>query len=228
MVNLFVRTIVLYALVITALRLMGKRQIGELQPSELVVAIMISDLATVPMSEVGVPLLYGIIPIFTLVVCEITISYVCLRSEGARTLLSGRPQILMHRGKLCFREMKRCRVNIDDLIEELRKAGFYSLSEVETVILETGGSITVIPSPEAMPPTLGDLNIKKPVTELPYIYITDGRIRKNELERGGRSIGWLKGELKKHGVSGIGEVFIMSEDSNGKIYVRKRKDKYAG
>lgn len=228
MINLFVRTLVLYALVITALRLMGKRQIGELQPSELVVAIMISDLATVPMSEVGVPLLYGIIPIFTLVVSEITISYVCLRSEKARTLLSGRPQILMHRGKLCFREMKRCRVNIDDLIEELRKAGYFSFSEVETVILETGGSITVIPSSGAMQPTLEDLNIKKPVTELPYIYITDGKVRKNELERSGKSMKWLEKELKNHGVADIKEVFIMSEDSNGRIYIRKRKDKYEG
>ena len=225
MLILFIRTIILYTLVVTALRLMGKRQIGELQPSELVVAIMISDLATVPMSEVGVPLLYGIIPIFTLVISEIMISYISLRSEKVRILLSGRPQILVRNGKLCFKEMKKCRVNIDDLIEELRKAGYYSLSEVETVILETGGSITVIPAPGAMQATLDDLNIKKEATKLPFIYIADGKIRTNELERSGKSQKWLGSMLKKSGISSADEVFIMMEDSNQKIYLQKRKDK---
>ncbi len=225
MLILFIRTIILYTLVVTALRLMGKRQIGELQPSELVVAIMISDLATVPMSEVGVPLLYGIIPIFTLVISEIMISYISLRSEKVRILLSGRPQILVRNGKLCFKEMKKCRVNIDDLIEELRKAGYYSLSEVETVILETGGSITVIPTPGAMQATLDDLNIKKEATKLPFIYIADGKIRTNELERSGKSQKWLGSMLKKSGISSADEVFIMMEDSNQKIYLQKRKDK---
>ncbi len=225
MLILFIRTIILYTLVVTALRLMGKRQIGELQPSELVVAIMISDLATVPMSEVGVPLLYGIIPIFTLVISEIMISYISLRSEKVRVLLSGRPQILVRNGKLCFKEMEKCRVNIDDLIEELRKAGYYSLSEVETVILETGGSITVIPAPGAMQPTLDDLNIKKEATKLPFIYIADGKIRTNELERSGKSRKWLGSMLKKSGISSADEVFIMMEDSNQKIYLQKRKAK---
>lgn len=225
MLILFIRTVILYTLVVTALRLMGKRQIGELQPSELVVAIMISDLATVPMSEVGVPLLYGIIPIFTLVISEIMISYISLRSEKVRILLSGRPQILVRNGKLCFKEMKKCRVNIDDLIEELRKAGYYSLSEVETVILETGGSITVIPAPGAMQATLDDLNIKKEATKLPFIYIADGKIRTNELERSGKSQKWLGSMLKKSGISSADEVFIMMEDSNQKIYLQKRKDK---
>ena len=154
MTILFIRTIVLYGLVIVALRLMGKRQIGELQPSELVVAIMISDLACVPMSEASVPLLYGIVPIFTMVISEILLSYACLKSQKLRLLLSGRPQILVRNGKLCFKEMTKSRVNTDDLLEELRKNGYYSLNDVDTVILETGGSITVIPSSSAMPPTL--------------------------------------------------------------------------
>lgn len=224
MTILFLRTIILYTLVIVALRLMGKRQIGELQPSELVVAIMISDLACVPMSEVSVPLLYGIIPIFTLVISEILLSFISLKCEKFRIILSGRPQILVRNGKLCFKEMKRARVNIDDLLEELRKSGCYSLSDAQTVILETGGSITVIPKDTAMPPTLGDLNIKCRQPVIPYVYISDGKMRLSELKRAGKGLSWLEGELKKRGIENMSEVFIMIEDSNGNLFVQKRKD----
>jgi len=136
MTILFFRTIIVYALVIFSLRLMGKRQIGELQPSELVVAIMISDLATMPMSDVSIPLLYGIVPIFTLVICEMILSFVSLKSEWVRVFLSGKPQLLVKNGKLQREEMLHARVNTDDLMEELRKAGYFSLSDIDTVILE--------------------------------------------------------------------------------------------
>ena len=123
MAILFLRTIIVYAFVVFSLRLMGKRQIGQLQPSELVVAIMISDLATMPMSDVSVPLLYGIVPILTLVICEMLLSFLSLKNEKIRVFLSGRPQELVKNGKLCVDEMLSSRINIDDLMEELRKAG---------------------------------------------------------------------------------------------------------
>ena len=224
MTILFIRTIVLYGLVIVALRLMGKRQIGELQPSELVVAIMISDLACVPMSEASVPLLYGIVPIFTMVISEILLSYACLKSQKLRLLLSGRPQILVRNGKLCFKEMTKSRVNTDDLLEELRKNGYYSLNDVDTVILETGGSITVIPSSGAMPPTLKDLKIEAPQTVIPYVYVADGKVRKSELKRGGRDEAWLSAILKKKKIKDIRSVFIMMEDSEKNLFVQERKN----
>jgi len=220
---LLVRTFIVYILVITSLRLMGKRQIGELQPSELVVAIMISDLACVPMSQLSTPLLYGIIPIFTLVISEIFLSYISLKSEKIRIMLNGRPQILMKDGKLCREEMKKARVNIDDLLEELRKCGYYSFEDVDTVVLETGGSISVIPSAKAEPPTLGDLNIEKNQVVIPYIYITDGRLRLREIERGNRNIKWIKKELRKKGIAGTDNVFIMLEDSEGNVFVQERE-----
>lgn len=224
MTILFIRTFVVYILVVASLRLMGKRQIGELQPSELVVAIMISDLACVPMSEVSIPLLYGIVPIFTLVISEIFLSFLSLKSEKIRVLLSGRPQILVKDGAPCFDEMKKSRVNIDDLLEELRKAGYYSFEDVDTVILETGGNITVIPSAKAEPPTLGDLKIKKKQTVIPYVYISDGKIRYKEVMRGKRSVEWVEKELKKKNIHGLEKVFIMIEDSEGNVFVQERKD----
>lgn len=223
MTILFIRTFFIYILVVISLRLMGKRQIGEMQPSELVVAIMISDLACVPMSELSIPLLYGIVPIFALVISEIFLSFLSLKSEKLRVMLNGRPQILMKNGRPCSDEMKKARVNIDDLLEELRKTGYYSFDDVDTVVLETGGSISVIPSAKAEPPTLGDLNIKKKQTVIPYVYITDGRIREKELERGGRDVGWIEKELKKKNVKNIKNIFIMLEDSEGNVFVQERE-----
>jgi len=219
---LFIRTFVVYILVIISLRLMGKRQIGELQPSELVVAIMISDLACVPMSELSIPLLYGIIPIFTLVISEIFLSYFSLKSEKIRVMINGRPQVLMKNGKPCYEELKKARVNIDDLLEELRKNGYFSFEDVDTVVLETGGSISVIPSAKAEQPTVKDLNIKKKQTVIPYVYITDGRVREREIARGKRNLKWIKQQLNKKGITDINDVFILLEDSEGNVFIQKR------
>lgn len=224
MTILFIRTIIVYSLVIFSLRLMGKRQIGELQPSELVVAIMISDLATNPMSDMSIPLLYGIVPIFTLVVCEVLLSFLSLKNEWIRVFLSGKPQLLMKKGKLQRKEMLNSRVNTDDLMEELRKAGYFSLSDVDTVILETGGSISVIPTKESSPPTNKDLNIEVSQQQIPYIYVSDGKIRKSELYRSGKNEQWIKNELKRRNISSIENVFILSEDGEKNIFVQQIGD----
>lgn len=224
MIILFLRTIIVYSLVILSLRLMGKRQIGELQPSELVVAIMISDIATMPMADVSIPLLYGIVPIFTLVICEVLLSFVSLKNEWIRVFLSGKPQLLVKKGKLQRKEMLHSRVNTDDLMEELRKAGYFSLSDVDTVILETGGTLSVIPTKEATPPTNKDLDIKIAQPEIPYIYVSDGKIRKSELVRSGKNEIWLKKILEDRKISKIESVFILSEDGEGNIFVQKKDD----
>ncbi len=223
MTILFIRTIIVYSLVIFSLRLMGKRQIGELQPSELVVAIMISDLATMPMSDVSIPLLYGIVPIFTLVICEIFLSFISLKNEWIRVFLSGKPQLLMKNGKLQRKEMLHARVNTDDLMEELRKAGYFSLNDVNTVILETGGTISVIPTKDASMPTNKDLNIDSQQQEIPYIFVADGKVRKSELCRSNKNEKWIMAQLKKNNISKIEDVFILSEDGEGNIYIQEKE-----
>ena len=225
MTILFIRTIIIYALVIFALRIMGKRQIGELQPSELVVAIMISDLATMPMSDVSIPLVYGIVPIFTLVICEILISFLSLKSERIRVFLSGSPQILMRNGKIQKKELLHSRVNIDDLMEELRKAGYFSLSDVDTVVLETGGNITVVPTKEAAMPSNKDLGIETFQQNISYILVADGKIRYSELKHSGRDENWIKSTIKKQGISKLEDVFILSEDGGKNVYIQRKDDK---
>ncbi len=173
MIISFARTIILYFTVILAMRIMGKRQIGELQPFELVVTLMLSDLAAVPMQDTGIPLLSGLIPICALVILEIVLSFVSLKSGYARAFLLGRPAIIIRGGVLDEREMRRLRVNIDDVEDELRKKDIQSVSEVEIAIVETDGSISAFPKSEG--------------GSLPYTLISDGRVLSENLKKCGLS-----------------------------------------
>lgn len=158
----FIRTMILYVLVIFGLRVMGKRQIGEMQPSELVVAIMISDLATIPMQELGIPLLSGIIPIFTLVILEITLSQISLKNKHIRKFVSGKPNVVVYEGKILKDEMKNIRFNNDDLLEQLRIQGYQRLEDIQYAILETNGQLSVFPKKDKATCTVEDVkNIVK-------------------------------------------------------------------
>lgn len=144
--------------------MMGKRQVGEMQPSELVVAIMISDLASIPMQDVGIPLLSGVIPIFTLIVIEIALSQTSLKSRKFRKLLTGKPSVIIHNGKILRDEMEKLRFNHDDLKEQLRIQGYVGIKDINFAILETNGQLSIIPKPQKQQVSVEDLkknNTKK-------------------------------------------------------------------
>lgn len=153
----FLRTVILYLLVVMGLRIMGKRQIGEMQPSELVVAIMISDLATIPMQETGIPIFSGIIPIFTLIVMEILLSQLSLKNKGFRRLMTGKPNVIIHNGKILEEEMKKIRFNMDDLNEQLRIQGYSGIKDINFAILETNGQLSIIPKAKKNQATVEDV-----------------------------------------------------------------------
>lgn len=159
----FLRTIILYLLVVLGLRMMGKRQVGEMQPSELVVAIMISDLASIPMQDVGIPLLSGVIPIFTLIIVEIALSQISLKNRKFRTFLTGKPSVIIHNGKILRDEMKKLRFNHDDLTEQLRIQGYVSIKDINFAILETNGQLSIIPKPQKQQASVED--VKKAVNK---------------------------------------------------------------
>jgi len=205
---IFVRTLILYILIIIVLRLMGKRQIGQLQPSELVVALIIADLAAVPMSEVGIPLINGIIPIITLFIMEELLSYLSLKSERARGLISGKPSILIERGIIMEKELQQLRYNLNDLLEQLRLKNFSNVEDVNYAILETSGQLSVIPKEEKNPVTLKDMNIKTQIQHLPVTVIIDGRIISDNLYKIGLSNNWLANELKKYKIKSARDVFF--------------------
>lgn len=154
----FLRTIILYLLVVLGLRMMGKRQVGEMQPSELVVAIMISDLASIPMQDVGIPLLSGVIPIFTLIIVEIALSQISLKNRKFRKLLTGKPSVIIHNGKILRDEMKKLRFNHDDLTEQLRIQGYVSIEDINFAILETNGQLSIIPRPKKQQASAEDVD----------------------------------------------------------------------
>lgn len=154
----FLRTIILYLIVITVVRLMGKRQVGELEPTELVVTIMISELASIPMQETGIPLSAGLIPIVTIFMLEVLFSYIQMKNKKIRRFVSGKPSVLVHEGKIILDEMRRIRFNRDDLMEELRLAGCANIGDVQYAILETNGQLSVILKKDKQPITQKDLN----------------------------------------------------------------------
>ncbi|MBR2741970.1 MAG: DUF421 domain-containing protein [Clostridia bacterium] len=223
MVISLVRTVILYILIIAALRLTGKRQLGELQPSELVLSIMISDLACVPMANTGIPLLGGIIPMVAIVSMEIILSFIILKSNKARRFITGQPSIIISKGVVNQREMARLRINIDDLMEELRQKNIVSIEEVNYAILETTGKLSVFPRNDLYTVQRSDLNIGvEKYTSMPSPIIADGELDRHNLKKLGFNEAWLKRTLKNNGIASLGGVLYMTADENGKVFIIKR------
>lgn len=214
------RTLVLYFIVVTSMRIMGKRQIGEMQPSELVIAIMISDLASVPMQSVDIPLIAGVVPVLTLIVTEIIMSYAGLKSRFLRRIITGEPSIIIYDGHVNEKELRRLRFNLNDLLEQLRINNTPNIADVEVAMLETNGQLSIIPKKDARTVTVRDLKIKDAKKEqLPCMLISDGTLIKTELKRSGKSEEWLYGELKKKKTK-IKDVFIASYDKSDGLFIQ--------
>lgn len=208
MIIIFVRTLILYTLIIVVLRLMGKRQIGQLQPSELVVSLIIADLAAVPMAEIGIPLINGIIPIVTLFIMEELLSYLSLKSERLKGLISGKPSILIERGVIMEKELEHLRYNLNDLLEQLRLKNFSNIEDINYAILETSGQLSVIPKEDKKAVTLKDMNIKTQTQYMPVTVIIDGHIKSDNLHKIGLSNSWMANELKKNKIKSAKDVFF--------------------
>ena len=204
------RTIILYLLVVFILRVMGKRQIGELSPSDLVITILISELATIPMQDDTIPLLHGIAPILTLLAIELLVSTLTLKSRFSRKVIVGSASVLIENGEINQNEMRRLRLNLDELLEELRLKGHSNIANVEVAILESNGKLSVFPS---SPPE---------EKNLPVTLISDGKLITPALKRAKKEVSWIKNELKKHGVSRIRDVFLFQLDGNKKIILIPR------
>lgn len=226
MLVLVVRTLILYGMVIIAMRIMGKRQLGELQPSELVVAIMISDLASVPMQAIDIPLLSGIIPVLTLIVAEVMMSYLSLKSKNVRKFLSGEPSIVIYDGHINEKELARLRFNINDLLEELRLNSCHDVSDVEVAVVETSGKLSVIPKDKARTATVEDLKLDNVRHDgLPCTIVSDGTLNEHELKRAQKDYKWLEKQIKKRGISDIKDIFIASLDAEDELFIQLKGEK---
>lgn len=228
MFNIFFRTTILYVIVVITMRLMGKRQIGELQPYEFVITIMISDLASIPMQDARLPLLLGIVPIITLLLLKGLLSQIQLKCQFARRLIEGEPAILIYKSKIMYSALKSQQINIDELMEEIRLLGYFDLEEIQYAILETNGHISILPNTVSgtsnsqtsqaqnqYKDDKGNNKSNQTSPKLPKILISDGKINRNPLTKVNKDDEWIKKELKKYGLHDIKKILIALYDTEG-------------
>lgn len=243
-----IRTVILYSLVILVMRLMGKRQIGELQPYEFVITIMISDLAALPMQDTRLPLILGIIPIVTLLFIKTILTQLQLKSQTARKILEGEPCIIVRKGKINYDALKKQQINLDEVMEELRLAGYFDLNDIEYAILENNGQLSFLSArssnqssggsgsssdssnqsssqsgsanSSSSSSTSSNVSTQQP-PKLPVIYVLDGHINNNSLTTSGQNAAWIQHELDKHHAGPIKNILIAMTDTNGKFIYQK-------
>lgn len=217
----FLRTIIVYASLLFAMRAMGKRQLGELELSELVIAVLISDIAAHPLQDIGIPIMNGLLPVITLFCCELVISGIIVKSSRAKEFLCGKPSFLIVKGVICQEEMEKCRFTLDELAEELRSQGVLDISQVEYAILETDGQLNLILFPSERPVTVGQMQMSAEDPGYPIILITNGRVRSENLKIAGKDEKWLQKQLQAHHVSSPKQVYFMSVNNSDEIYFAK-------
>lgn len=218
----FLRAIFLYIVVLIVMRLMGKREIGQMQPFELAISIMIADLAATPMAETGIPISNGIVPILGLLVMHLVISTLNIKSTKAREIICGKPTILIYRGKIDEKALKKERFTINELEERLRGNNVYNLGDVEYAILETSGQVTVIQKPEKRNTIPEDFNITPEYEGIPYDLVVDGKIMEKNLQAIGKNYQWLKKQVEKFNMKPE-EALIVTYDAKGQIFCQKKE-----
>ena len=220
----FFRAIVLYVIVLIVMRLMGKREIGQLQPFELAISIMIADLASTPMTEIGIPLTNGIVPILGLLVMHLIISTLNIKSIKMREIICGKPRILIYRGKIDENALRKERLTINELQEKLRSKDIVSLGEVEFAILETSGEVTVIKKPEKRGTIPEDFGIQPQYEGIPYDLVIDGKVMYKNLKAIGKNYEWLKKELKIFKLKPE-EVLVATLDGKAQLFCQAKGEK---
>lgn len=219
------RCVVLYCAVILAVRVMGKRQIGELQPSELVITIMISELAALPLQDMNFPLIWGLVPMFFLVALELLLSFITLKSIRLRAFFYGQPILLIYHGKINREELLKTRVSVEDIMEAMRGSGILSIEDVHTAVLETNGTISVVPKPELAPPTAKDLKVKVEKSGgVPLIIVMDGEPVRKNMQLKKMDFDTLDHIMKGYSVT-LQDIFMLTIDDNKKTYLVKRERK---
>ena len=216
MILSYLRTIILYLVLIAGMRLLGKRQIGQLEPSEFVLAMLIADLASIPMQDSGIPLLSGLVPIVTILSLELALSGLTMSSVKFRRILCGKPVILIENGRLDQDNLRKARITLDELTAKLRLKDVLDLTTVQYAILETDGSLSVFPFPKYMPPSAKDAGIPAGKQYLPVTIIEDGFFSGENLRRSGKNEGWLRSVLAEHRTTAE-ETFLLTVDGAGKV-----------
>lgn len=217
-----IRTLILYVLILIMVRLMGKRQISDLQTSELVVTLLISNIAVIPMQDTSLPLLSGVVPILLLVGSEILISFLMLKNYRFRQLICGKPQIVISNGVIDQKKMRELRISTEDLGEQLRQEGVFAISDVKYAIIETNGKLSVMKKALKDSVTAEQMNISNPTADFEVVIISDGEIAKSSMEFYGLDKEWVKKTLRKNQTE-LKDVFIMTVTADHKYNIIKKE-----
>lgn len=219
----YIRTILLYLILVLVVRVMGKRQIGEMEPAEFVVTMLLANLAAIPMQDVGIPLLSGLVPILTVLGVELILAVLSMRFLSFRRLLCGKPVVLIENGKILQDNLSRTRLTLDELTEHLREKGVLDLSIVKYAILETNGQLSVFPYAKYAPASAKDAGIKAKEEYLPYTIVSDGRLLTDNLTLSRRNEAWLQQELKERNQTLEGTL-LLTVDETGKVYYAPKEE----
>lgn len=234
MFTLLIRSVVVYILVLFVFRLMGKRQIGQMQPFEFVLTLILADLATIPMAENAVPVLHGIVPLLTLVVLHFFLTLITRNSDFLNRIISGKPVIVINPDGIDYNALKELNISLDDLFEAIRSCNFFSIDEVQYAIVETNGTVSVLPKKANSPLTIEDigrttisknLKINKKETTIPVTLISEGTILKNNFKIANLDENFLKYILNKTKTKNIKDILLLTIDGNGKIFFQLKKGK---
>lgn len=227
MAIMLIRSVVIYLCVLVVIRLMGKRQVGEMQPFEFVITLIIADLACIPMAELSVPLVHGIVPILSLLILHFVICFFARKFMFARYLLTGRPAIVVSPKGINYKELKALNMTLDDLMELVRGASVFNLSEIAYAIIETNGNLCVIKKSECEPPTREDFKVKVSQNGLPVNIIMDGKLMKENVAMAQIDDKFIKTCLDKAKIKNQKDVLILTLDNNGEVYIQgKNTEKY--
>ena len=216
MILSYLRTVILYLVLIAGMRILGKRQIGQLEPSEFVVAMLIADLAAIPMQSGSIPLIAGLVPIVTILALELVLSGITMGSVRFRRLLCGKPVILMENGRLIQENLRMTRITLDELTAKLRQKDILDLGTVQYAILETDGNLSVFPYPKDAPATAKAAGIHPGKQYLPVTIIEDGFFSRENLNKAGRDRAWLDRVLREHGTT-VSDTFLLTVDGGGYV-----------
>lgn len=219
MIIILIRTIILYLVVLFVIRVMGKGELSSLDPFQLVILFMIAELAAIPIESTDVAVLSGVTAILTLLFLEVVISFASIKSQKINDFINGKPSILIKKGKINLDELKKLRISIDDLMEQLRLKNYPSITDVNDAILESNGDLSVIPKSEKKPLTPEDIGLKKMDEVMPMVLISDGTLFENNLQNNNMNENDLKKELKKHNISDYSNVFLCFYDESGQLHI---------
>ncbi len=222
MLQLVFKTFILYVVVVVAMRLMGKRQIGQLQPFEFAIAVMISELAALPLTEDDKEIHHSLVPIGVLLACQLLISFLSIKGVRIREIVCGRPTLLIRDGKILEKNMRKEMYTVNDLLEQLRFQSIQSVNDVQYGILETNGQISVLLNNKKRTVTLEDLNIKAPQESFNHDVIIDGKLIGRTLQQLNLKRAWIDEKLKEYGINDYAHVFYASIDNNQKLFVQKK------